>query len=68
MHTFTHNRIRPVSVREAAEYLTVSKATMYRWIDKGYVKAIRLPGGQFRIPSEEVERMMAPQVQHGDRQ
>jgi excisionase family DNA binding protein len=58
------SQTRPLMVGQTAALLGVTKSTIYRWIDKGYVKAIRLPGGHFRIPLEEVERMMAPHTHH----
>lgn len=43
---------------EVAEMLGVSVPTVWRWCKNGLIKALRTPGGQYRIPAEEVERLM----------
>ena len=43
---------------EVAERLGVSTPTVWRWIQKGLIKAIQLPSGQYRVPYEEVERIL----------
>lgn len=35
----------------------VDRATVGRWVKAGKVKAWRTPGGQYRIPESEVERL-----------
>ncbi len=48
---------RLLGTAEAAERLSISPATLRRWIDAGEIKAIRLPrSGHRRISQEEVER------------
>ena len=49
----------PLSIREACRALRVSRYTLVRYIAHGKVAAFRLPGGQFRILSSEVERIRA---------
>lgn len=45
-----------VSVKEAAEMFSVTKRTVFRWIESGQIKAIKI-GGTVRIPDEEIERL-----------
>jgi putative resolvase len=44
-------------MKEAYERLRVHPNTLRRWIHEGKVKAVRTPGGKFRIPEEEVLRL-----------
>ena len=44
---------------EVARLLGVGRSTVRFWIKRGKIRAVRTPGGQFRIPSEEVERLKA---------
>ena len=41
-------------MKEAYERLRVHPNTLRRWIHEGRIKAVRTPGGKFRIPEEEV--------------
>lgn len=44
-----------MTLSEVAQYLRVSKATLFRWIKAGTFPAFRLgPSGAFRIRSEDV--------------
>ncbi|MBB1010313.1 helix-turn-helix domain-containing protein [Dietzia sp. SLG510A3-3B2-2] len=42
---------------EAAEYVGLSRATLYRWIRTGHVKYVVLPNGWTRIPRDEAIRL-----------
>lgn len=44
---------------EAAERLGVGVTTVKRWIQLGLLRASRTPGGHWRIPGTEVERLRA---------
>jgi len=47
-----------LNVRETADRLGVHENTIRNWQTKGLLRAIRLPGSNFRrFPREEVERM-----------
>ena len=41
--------------KEVAEYLCLSKRTIYRWIEEGRLEAIKLPGGSIRVAREAIE-------------
>lgn len=43
---------------EAARLLNMSRASVYIWIQKGIIKAVRLPTGKLRIPLSELDRMI----------
>ena len=45
------------STVEAARILKVSVPTVWGWCKKGKIKAGKTPGGQFRIPRAELERV-----------
>lgn len=37
--------------------LSVSRATIYRWCQRGSIEYVRLPSGHIRIPYKEVEKL-----------
>jgi len=50
-----------LTIREAAERLNVNPRTINRWIHKGELDAVKLPGragGEFRVSSAELERLL----------
>lgn len=46
-----------LSVGQAAEQLEVSPSTVRNWVEKGYIRAFRLPSGVRRIPRTEITRL-----------
>jgi len=42
-----------------AKYCGVSKVTVLRWIEKGYLSAFKLPRGQNRIHREDFSEFLA---------
>jgi excisionase family DNA binding protein len=48
-----------LSVGEAARRLGVTPVTVQRWVDAGYLSALRTVGGHRRIPATEVRRLLA---------
>ena len=48
---------RLVSLQEAMRCLGVSRSTLYRYVYRGWLQAVRLPGGHLRIPEAELERL-----------
>lgn len=51
---------RDLTPEELAEICRVHVSTVRRWINTGRLQAIRLPGGMYRIPTAEVERLRRP--------
>lgn len=47
-----------LSIAEAAEFLRVSQATIYRWIKAGKVRRVKL-GAKNLIPRDEIVRAFA---------
>jgi excisionase family DNA binding protein len=43
---------------EVAKMLGVTPLTVWRWCKEGKIKAIRTAGGQYRIPAEEVKKIL----------
>lgn len=44
--------------KTVAELFSVSLTSVYRWINRGYLDFIKLPGGrEYRITAESVERI-----------
>lgn len=48
---------RYLSVAQVADMLSVSQRTVERWIAKGKIEG-RMPFANWRIPAEEVERLL----------
>lgn len=48
------------TIQEVAIFLKVHPGTVRRWIAGGRLQAIRLPGGAYRIPKAEVDRLQKP--------
>lgn len=44
--------------KQVAELFRVSPKTVHRWATNGQIKAIKTPGGHFRIYREDVERIL----------
>ena len=47
------------SVGFAAEQLRVSTGTVRNWIDKGYLRAVRLPSGHRKLPESEISKLLS---------
>jgi putative resolvase len=50
-------REKLLTTSEVARILNVTRHAVDKWIREGRMKAIRLPGGRYRIPESEVERL-----------
>lgn len=48
--------IKFVTTTEIANECGVTRTTVLRWIEKGYIKGTKLPSGWNRILREELER------------
>ena len=55
-----------VTLEEAAEMLSISRPTLYRWMEINGFPAVKI-GGCVRIPVEELRRWAADQVRGGDK-
>ncbi|MEM0318328.1 MAG: IS607 family transposase [Fervidicoccaceae archaeon] len=44
--------------KEVCERLGVSYSTLRRWIETGYIRAVRTIGGKYRVPESEVRRIL----------
>jgi len=42
---------------EAAKRLQISRQTLYRWTQKGYIYGLEQPSGQHKYEESEVERV-----------
>ena len=54
-----------ITPRQFAKRIGVKKRRVYRWIERGYIRHIRLPGGQYLIPELEVERVLSGSAGRG---
>jgi len=52
-----------ISVTELTTKLGVRRKTVYRWLKAGLVNGFRLPGGHYRIPLNELERISGAKEQ-----
>ena len=56
---------RLLTAREVAELLGVGPATVLRWTRQGEMSAVRLPSGQVRSRSEEIDAWLAGRATPG---
>ena len=54
------NSEQTVTAGQFAAIFGVNITTVRRWVSNGQLRAYRLPGGQFRIPIGEVDRIRRP--------
>jgi len=47
-------------IDEAAEYLRVSRGTVYHWIRKKWLKVVKHPGKPLRIVKDSIEDLLTP--------
>lgn len=43
--------------KEVADLLKVKETTVWAWIKSGKIEYIKLPGGQYRIPQQTVDKL-----------
>ena len=48
-----------VTIPEAAEFCSVGRTTMWRWVKSGKVKAATTPGGQHRIAKSDLQFLLS---------
>ena len=56
-----------VTVEEAAKILKVRRETIRRYIKKGHLKAVTLPGGDYRVREKDIQRLLSRPAQKGDK-
>jgi excisionase family DNA binding protein len=47
-----------LKVEEAAQLLKVRRETIRRYIKAGYLKAVTLPGGDYRLYEKDIRRLL----------
>lgn len=47
-----------LTIKQAAEFLGISKKTLYRYGEQGILKPLRMPGGHRRYRKSDVERFL----------
>ena len=48
-----------LKISEVAKICGVNSTTVWRWIEKGYIKSIQYPSGSHRINREEIENFLS---------
>jgi len=56
-----------ITVEEAARILKVRCETIRRYIKNGHLKALTLPGGDYRLREEDIQRLLSHPAQKGDK-
>ena len=49
-----------VTIRQAADYLHVAESTVWRWIKKGLLPALRTPTGRLFVNQRDLEKTLTP--------
>lgn len=49
-----------VTVAEAAKILKVRRETIRRYIKSGYLEAVTLPGGDYRLCGSDLAKLLSP--------
>lgn len=57
--------MRALTVQQLAVVVQVQPETVRTWIRRGELTAVQLPGGQYRIPASEVDRLLLGQGEVG---
>jgi excisionase family DNA binding protein len=57
MATATPNKPKVLRRAQAAERLGVHPNTLAGWVERGWLKGVKMPGGETRFREEEVERL-----------
>jgi excisionase family DNA binding protein len=55
-----------VTVEEVARILKVRRETIRRYIKNGYLKAVTLPGGDYRLRETDIQELLSRTAQKGD--
>ena len=46
-----------MDLKQAREYLNISRATLYRWVEEGMIPAIKM-GGVWRFKKEKIDKWL----------
>ena len=46
-------------VDEVADFFRISRRTVYHWIEKGYLRAVRVPGEPLRVVKDSIKDLLA---------
>ena len=52
-----------VTVQEAAKILKVRRETIRRYIKNGHLKAVTLPGGDYRLSEGDIQKLLSRPAQ-----
>ena len=58
-HNSTPSDDRPISVREAAQFLGVSRQTVYLWVERKQIPHLRVMGRNIRFLKSDLETFRA---------
>ena len=56
---------RLLKPREVAHVFGVTTQTIWNWINNGRIRAVRTPGGRYRIPASAIDAILAPDDETG---
>ena len=48
-----------LTIKEAAKILKVRRETIRRYIKNGYLKAVTLPGGGYRLREQDIQKLLS---------
>ena len=54
-----------ITVEDAARIFKVRRETIRRYIKNGHLPAVTLPGGDYRIRVEDIQKLISGSVQKG---
>ncbi len=54
-----------LTVSQAAELLQVHKNSIYRWVEEGALRGLRLPGGGLRFHRADLLDLLKPEEKAG---
>lgn len=55
-----------MTIEETADYLTVSKQTVKRWLREGTLNGVKLPGGHWRVLREQCVDLITKHLRQSD--
>jgi excisionase family DNA binding protein len=55
-----------VTVEEASRILKVRRETIRRYIKNGHLRALTLPGGDYRLRERDIQRLLSRPAQKED--